>query len=327
MIRIAPIAFLLAAAGVAHAQIVVPPSQKEDGFKNVAPPQATPDPKRQGMLIDRWNQAKAIVDSGVVDEPVRLDEAANAARLERRKALQAELADIEFESLVERDENGRVLPLERPKDYLALERNPLLADETVRRAAREILRHRQDRLMRAIVINADLMQMIDEGAIDRATISNRAAMDNLRQACVVFMNTNSLGDDLDDYGIVDERQDAMHWRIVAKYDEAARRDLVDAAKSGEIGQASALDLMVRYHLREPIGESIMIYQDALRIAGDHLVEIGEQRPPEIGQKYAEAAVRASQATSEQRLTIVRELVHALPFSEKQELLRAAWALR
>ncbi|MCB9846143.1 MAG: hypothetical protein H6811_09185 [Phycisphaeraceae bacterium] len=290
----------------AKGEIVPAPTARHRGFESIA------THSREAMIGTRI--------SDIVRQ--RLGDAQSPERTARRRSIAREFRDTP-NPLVRREESGRVRPLDRPKEFVAIDLNPLIADEQTRTACRLVIERRVERTLASIVENVDLMVELDR-ALGRATHDDQTEIDRIRLMIDAVSPEESLGDELDDAGILDERQDAMHWWMVSRYDDALRKDIIGATRED---RPQKPDELLRYLLHDQASEALTIYHDALRLAGDHLIEIGAQRPPQIGQMYAEAAVRASQASAEERFEIVRDMIERLPMDEKQELLRGAWELR
>ncbi|RMF06543.1 MAG: hypothetical protein D6773_04285, partial [Alphaproteobacteria bacterium] len=168
----------LAAASV-QAQMFLPPGEKPKDFRNEKwVPEFQREEKQQlREALEEFQREKMLDRERRLAERER-EKAERQRRINeqyRREKLAEEVGAIPFESLVWRDDSGKVAPLDMPPFYAALNQNPLVDPETLE-SAWLVLEDRISRLKLLIVQHPEVIRMVESGELSRVSIADFDAL-------------------------------------------------------------------------------------------------------------------------------------------------------
>jgi len=239
--------------------------------------------------------------------------------------------DVQYTPLVQIDSDGTIIRLTLPADFAALERNPLIDDDT-RIAMRSALDDRRARVEANIVSNASTMVEVDAGLLE--TIQGIASNDEegqLRLQAVQEMIRPllvgvPLGEDLRALGVLDDRQAALNDKIGREYKSALLEEVRDNFSPKPGDPVSQVDLLLREAFAQQLAEPVWTYHQMLLAASEDIqsairvVSLDEQQ-----QGRVRPIVRALEAatTDQGRLNLMRDLMAILSPTQQRELLQFA----
>lgn len=295
----------VALPGMAFGQIAPPPPQKPAETPVFTVPPAPPVQARPGA-------SDAAAD------------AARAAQAERDRA-----NNIGFESLVQRDANGNIIPLEVPVEWAAFEKNPINREMT-KAMAEPYLRERRARFETLVIDNIDIVERLDSGIIEQFDPSDRSRLSEMVQLVKPFQGMGTLTRELEKRRMLNGTQAAVSQRMVNDYtrqltaDRRKQAGLPEASGPGEKpaagGQgADGVSIMARLMLETAIAEPLHFYRLMLVETGGRLSELGV--PAEAAEAYAKATTDAQKAEA------VKRAMASMSLEQKREFLRKSLSLR
>lgn len=177
------------------------------------------------------------------------------------------LPTLPFESLVERDAQGRVVPLTGDPHRLALQRNPMMDDSTLERLDAAI-RERQWRVESVLIANLDKFEDAHRNGFDDLDELDRTSLSSAILMLRPFQEMGTLTNDLQAQGYLSDMQFRFNLQIVQEYQHAKLAEAIDD-NARERDGARAQTLMVRIVFGEVLLEAGEAY--------DHMVREGAGR--------------------------------------------------
>lgn len=177
-------------------------------------------------------------------------------------------ADVQYESIVRRDENGRVLVLDRP-DLEALRACTVIPDE-VWPFIETLLAERRDRLIRQVATNVGSAIEIQLGAVATLNMNDPTSVQNLIQYTQPISPREPILAELARGGAVDSPTQRLAGRIYGEY-QAAHFMQIDADYASDAPKQynDANTAKAAFLLQEGINESVLIFRElCLIIAND-----------------------------------------------------------
>lgn len=179
-------------------------------------------------------------------------------------------ADVKFDSLVERDAAGKLIPLAVPADWAALKNNTLLEDSQ-RPAIEKYLEERKSHLRTIVAQNLDLVEEIENGALNKLNAENLAdrkngemqRVTNIARPLMPPKSAPDLAKDLTDKGLFTPVQGALHKKITKEYADALLKDANAADKS------QTLVNTLRSIFNQGLEETRTIHQEMLAAVAAH----------------------------------------------------------
>lgn len=186
----------------------------------------------------------------------------------------ADLPDLPYTSLVQRDENGEVIKLKEPAELAALRVNPTLPDNYPSHLT-DYLDDRRLTFRRLAVNNLDLLELVESGFIEDADYGKvdgiRKVVQTLTPLDVPYAPTR-LTDDLQEKGMIDPTQAQFNMKITSEYYTAVFR----SAKPPEgtpPDSPRASNLIAKTMRRFAVQESEFAYKALLCEAVAHLGDL------------------------------------------------------
>ncbi len=314
----------LAAAGV-QAQMFLPPGEKPADFRNEkwVPEFQRPEKQRLREALEEFQREKMLDRERRIAERER-EKAERQRRINeqyRREKLMEEVGSIPFESLVWRDDSGKVAPLDMPPFYAALNQNPLVDPETLE-SAWLVLEDRISRLKLLVVQHPEVVRMIESGELSRVSITDFDALQRVQVMLKRIALPDSPGDELLRRGVLDDRQVFMNGLIVKDYMYAVRQDLAQDGLSN-FEQAQRL---VEPMLRTQAEEGLYAYELMLLSAANRLDEIAGRMTLDDGLRRLFEEARQNLDTTvdrSERLRVMSSLVRAMDLPQIRTFLQLA----
>lgn len=301
-------------------QVLLPPPSKPEGFVNK---KWVPEFQRTENLqlreaLERFQREK-------MADQERRDREREAERRRRqqlvnsqyyRETMMEAVGGIPFDSLAWRGEDGRVVPLDMPPFYAALNHNPLL-DQASLDSAWMVLNERQKALRALVVEHADVIEMIEAGELERLSVADFNELQRVRQMLKRIDLDSSPEEDLFARGVLDDRQVFLNGLIVKDYQDAVRRDMA------ETGAATNPQLLLVPMLRSQAAEGLYAYETMLMDASNDLASAAGTLTLSDGQKRVlEEAIAGLERTTErsERLRIMSTFVRTLETAQLRAFL-------
>jgi hypothetical protein len=213
----------------------------------------------------------------------------------------------------ERDGSGRVLKLDRPLQWAAIDRNRTVTPE-VRKKIEVYLAQRRTQVEDTILKNMGAVRILDSGDLEVFSMSDRANLTKVNGACKPFLALGTVPGELKKADLFTANNIQQHQLIVDGY----RRMMLDDMKrdAGDIDNQgkSQADLVARAMFLTIADEARQVYywmlEDSAQSAIDHVSQLGLS--PEVETKVREAFTQAKTTNDEaQRLQKMREGVALL----------------
>jgi len=239
------------------------------------------------------------------------------------------LTEIEYDSLVVRDDEGRVVRLTRPVGLEALPRNPLIGEDQWERIG-EVLEARKERLQGIAVDNTDIMLAIENGVFDQirnvADDNGRVAMESARELIQPILEPLQPHQELVQEGVLTDRQGRMTDLIMREYQSVLLRDVADGFEPEPGSSASELDGIVRSAFEQQVAEVRFEFRRVLLLAAgnldDMLIAAGMTAEDRDAVSTRIRSVKGA-LTDEGRIGFMVELLSELDTDRAEALMRAA----
>jgi len=281
-------------APIASAQVAPPPSKKPEPVRDYTPPAPPAPPSR-------------------VNRP-------EAARPAVRPANRA-LPDLPYESLVERDENGKLIRIEGSPTIEALWVNPMI-DEELHPAIRDVLQSRRSLFRELVVTNIDDAIAMDEGILEKLRVNNRDELQEIL-GVVERLSTTTPEQELEQLGVIPDQAGAFTRKIATEYLQALQNELLDGFDPGDDTTFTPQDVIVQMMFEQHLAEAMAAYD-----------EIGANMPEfvadgRLGAMDLSPAQRRTltplvgeleKADAERRRSITGLIIRELDSEQRQELL-------
>lgn len=221
---------------------------------------------------------------------------------------------LPYDSLVQRDESDRVIPLDLETHEAALARNPLVDRRTLERC-HVVARSRRIRMERLVLAQLEVVERVRRDGFLALDENDPASLLAEVEALRPFIEIGTLTDDLHAQGVFSEMTRRMNWRIVMEY-ESAR-----AAES-----PSFLHALLRRVMDEPL----RLYESLIAKACDRFdesmagVEI-PGRPNGIAADLARQARDSSDAMA--RAKAMEALLQWLSIEDRRSVLSRSLSTR
>lgn len=288
--------FILAlcmAAGSASAQLVTPPEEAGPGIEYERP------------------------ESGAA--PVRL---------------QADNYDnISWESLIERDDNGKIIPLDIPADWAAFYQSPLKDEDDVENF-KIVLEFRTRRLQQEAIDSIDVIHEVDAKDLIGEIVGAAGGEESqMRLQSIVgllqpLMTRDSIANEMLAAGQLNNRQTGLIVLIARQYKGELLDEVRDTFEPVPGSELSQVDVLLQQAFRQQMDELLYCYRQLLvetaPVAAESIaaMDIEDERKGTLLRKVRELDAAGS---DEQKVAIMRELLEDLGTGDRQELLSAGLA--
>ncbi|GJQ28897.1 MAG: hypothetical protein HBSAPP03_07810 [Phycisphaerae bacterium] len=290
-------AALFMTAGAAAQLITPPPPAKPD-----TPAPTQPAAEQPPAKVPDANQEKPPTTPPPTFDPSKAipvqPKQPNPADLRPKLA---DLPDLPYTSLVQRDEHGEVILLKEPVELAALRVNPTLPDNYPSHLT-DYLEDRRLIFRRLAINNLDLLELVEEGFIENADYGKvdgiRKVVQTLSPLDVPFAPAR-LTDDLQTKGMIDPTQAQFNMKIASEYHTAVFRSAKPPAGT-PADSPRAKNLIAKTMRRFAVQESEFAYKAILCEAAGRLATLtdGVDLPDEIKAQAKAAAASYRDGMSE-----------------------------
>ena len=237
-----------------------------------------------------------------------------------------DVSQIEYESLIERDERGLIKDLAMPADYAALDHNPLIGPEQ-REKLKAWMAERAHAMEKLVVEYADVAVEVDAGLLNDLVITDQLAMEAQMELLKPLQMVATLGDEMRAAKVLSPEQAELNNRIANEYSSARIDELRDTFVPPEGSDVTLVDMILRYVFGNQVSEPMYAYHNLLLEAAPNIVELVgqiEDIPPEKVAKVREIAKKYDPGASrDKRLDVMKQVVEQLEMAEVRDLLSAA----
>lgn len=310
-----PLVLLALLAGTATAQVGTPPPAKRQPMQE---PVFTPEPPMSDTQVRREAQERV-------------------AKLLREQM---------FDSLIQRDENGRILPLKQRVDVAALMSYPRQPEDPSALKTHELMAYPrftndqveqiqvalEDRQLvneEILIANLDIYEQLTGGFIDSLVVFDRQAMFEARELTDKLRRETDAIQDMLDYGIISEAQANFCKEMAKRYLSAYRNEKLEAGTNADGTRGEAMIALTREYMYDQIGESTIAYENLLLLASESLPELAQALAldADTTERFENAAAAMPELDRTQRLAAVRRLIAPLPLHQRQDFLRETQSIR
>lgn len=291
-------ALLVVAVGSAQGQFLAPPPPAERGLdRPVYVPPRPPLEKERELLAK--NRARIL---------------AERERERIRREEHSVLPDLPYESLVVMGDDGRVERLTSDPHMEALDRNPMLTDET-RAEALAIAMDRAAKIEQMVVDQIDAVMRLDELANAPFSLEVATEMADIKKSLGL---TSTLTDHLRAEGVLTIVQARFSNAIVKEYD--------DAMKKQELGETPDVMDAMGYTVRLGVRDALVAYEALLDTAARDIDVVVEEAglDPGTATRLAEAVASAPR---DRRGRALGEVLHQSPSAVRQAVMQLARDIR
>lgn len=308
---------LVGLAMSATAQMTTPPAEKPAGWPAETPSApvntqnetiSVQEAIRRGLMADPAKQDQNGAQPG---QPANATPAPNTTDPAQAKSAKEQM-HTNYQQW-ERDGSGRVIKLDRPLHWAAIDRNTTISPQN-RKKIEAFLEQRRIKIEEAILANMDKVRELDSGEIETFTMSKRENLGKVLAATNAFKPVGVFATELRKADLFSQANVQQHNTIVDDY----RRLLLDDMKrdSGATGTEANgnMDLVSRAMFTTIADEPRQVYYwmltDSADSAVDRIAVIGVSAEVEPKVRAAFQQAKDSKDESE-RLAKMREGVSFL----------------
>lgn len=226
---------LCLAAGSASGQVVPPPQEKPEPEPEYVRPEAPPI----------------------------------APQRSRRTDINDSFDTVPYESLVKTDQFGRILPLDKPVDWAAMDENTLLRETDIENYI-VVLERRVERLTQSNLDNLDVLIEIDSngfieliegvgGGDEETEMRLQGIIEQIRPVMV----TDSIHSEMVDAGMILNRQSLFTDHIAREYKGAVLDEARENFEPEPGSPVGPVDMMLRQAFYQQLDEPLFIYREML----------------------------------------------------------------
>jgi len=241
-----------------------------------------------------------------------------------------------FQSLVKRDDKGKIIPIEAVSDIVAFERNTLLPPEALESIKPAVLNWLAD-VDQLAIDNIDFLESLEpapgqKGMLDQVDVENKILLTTMAQMMTQLMSAGPLTAHLESKGVLTREQSALNQQITSDYLQQCMNEIqaepappelagnAEAAKNWRVNtltkflySLSCKDSVVSYRrmMADAAGNIDAIVAD-LRLTGDVAAKVAADVP----------GVKSAKSRAEQRVA-VRQVMSHLTLPQKRQFLMKA----
>lgn len=224
--------------GIVLAQVAPPPPDAPSKTPEYVPPPMTPPAPKPQRNQNRSQPAKSEAPARISDRKI-------------------DLPGVDVDVLVKRDANGKLIKPALPLPVAALEANPLV-DAATREKLKEYMELRRTQFQNVDIDNLDIVQKIDQGAIENLDPANKAALREATTWRKLLRAPGALSEVLANRGLLTPEQAKASQEIGNSYSRAMLKQLGES--NPPEGKAQAL---TRYMYAEQFAEPMYHYRELL----------------------------------------------------------------
>lgn len=237
------------------------------------------------------------------------------------------LPDIPYESLVKRDENGKIIRLNKPTDYAATEVNPVTKGPISSAELIHFMHERQMQFEEIVIENLDLVVEIEGGFFRDIDWSDRANYAQVTQRIRPLAPVVPFNKEAEARQIMTRIQSGFNSKISREYDMALTREARSTMTAQTAGDAGEVMNTI---MRLSIAESLYAYNMLADALAQNLDAVHQKLTlnSEEEAAFANAATAlAATEDAEARRAEAKLLVAALTLDNGRAALRAAREVR
>lgn len=243
-----------------------------------------------------------------------------------------ELPNVPYDPIAKFDTEGKLLPLTGSVTRLAIVHNPTI-DEATKAKVDVALAHRDARLDQITIDNLDLVEKIDEGAVEKVDGDDmKLILKDLNALCDPLKPPG--GDpsmELAKQGILTDTQARFSQKLISEYNKALFDKLKDGLDRNDPESSKKYAKMfTKQQKKIGISETLFRYPALLAEASKNLNKTLPQLgfPADVKAKL-ESAIKAlpTNADDEARFKAMKEAMRSMTIDQQRDLLRKTVALR
>lgn len=238
---------------------------------------------------------------------------------------------VDFEPITERDEDGKIVPLGVPPEYLALAHNPLIDLPALVKIAPGFYERRQ-KAERLVVDEVDLLLEIEGGLVERSRVADETALRASAGRLSVFTGNPSVSPsitaDLVAAGRLDPETGALTQKILQEYQQDLTADAMATPTTAD--GATPIDQMMHRVLRLSVSEFEYYFRRLMLDTADYFdailpkLELDAQTAAVVG-PLAERL--AAESDLDARAALIREIFGQFDTPTRQKAMRLAIKMR
>jgi hypothetical protein len=227
----------------------------------------------------------------------------------------------------ETDAAGMPLPLEKPVEWAALERNPMVGNVTMPRVT-PFLQRRQHMFYGAVIDNLDLVRRLTAGMIENMDMANRTQMGEVLVAIKPLSGGKTLTNTMREENLLTAMQTRQNQAMSQDYFRvllAAKRKAAEAAGTPWDKNTEAKEFTAMM-LGRQVEEALFWYDDLLlESAGKLESDLGAAGLDAAAIKALDAEISAVKGASDRpgRVKAMRALASKLSQDQEKAVLEAA----
>lgn len=225
--------------------------------------------------------------------------------------------------------DGMPLPLEKPVEWAALERNPMVGNVTMPRVMPFLVK-RQHQMYTAVIQNLDLVRRLTDGMIEKMDMANRTQMGEVLTAIKPLSGNKTLTNTLREENLLTAMQTRQNQAMAQDYFRvllSAKRKAAEAAGTPWDKNAEAKEFTAMM-LGRQVEEALFWYDDLLvESAGKLESDLSKAGLDAAAIKALDAEISAVKSASDRpaRVKAMRALAAKLTQDQEKSVLESALA--
>ena len=238
---------------------------------------------------------------------------------------------VDFVPITKRDENGKIVMLDLPPEYLALAHNPLIDLSALVKIAPGFYERRQ-KVERLVIDQIDLLLDIEGGLVERARVNDEAALRASAGRLSVFTGNPSVSPSITEDLVAADRMrpdiGALTQKILQEYQQDLTNDAM-ASPTTEDG-ATPIDQMMHRVLRLSVSEFEYSFRQLMLDTADYFdvilpeLELDAETATAVGPL---ADRLATEGDLDIRAALIREIFAQLDTPTRQRAMGLAIKMR
>lgn len=290
--------------GAATAQVAPPPPGPKPAEPEYIPPPPPPTPQKvQRTTPQNPNQSRLRGNDPLKGESLR-----------------GKLPPLQWLSLAEVGEDGKIKRFKQPLDLVALKPNPAVAQSRMAEIM-PVLAGRRYRMEQIVIENLDFALRVEDGLFENLDITKPEAMKEITDIVTPLVPPKSLSIELFDRGVLSRVQKDFNFAVMKDYQKAIQEELV--REYGDKGLGEFMKFIMGESVKEAINaldgmlmESTWRMEEVLNHAGLSSVAGAADLLAIKG------SAEDDEATREARIAQIKQIWKPWTLEQKQSFLRA-----
>ncbi|MFG0259158.1 MAG: hypothetical protein ACF8LK_02305 [Phycisphaerales bacterium JB041] len=239
--------------------------------------------------------------------------------------------EVDFVPITERDNDGKIVMLDTPPEYLALANNPLVDLPTLVRIAPGLY-ERRVKVERLVADQIDLLLDVENGLVEEARVADETALRETASRLAVFTAnpaiSPSITGDLISAGRLRPDIGGVTQNILRAHQQDLTEDAMTTPTTAD--GATPLDQMMHRVLRMSIGEFEYFFRRLMLDTADYFDAIRPQLDLDEATeaKIAPLASRlGTESDIDRRAALIREIFSHLDTDTRRKAMRLAIGMR